>query len=239
MRYQSPSISSVLEKIKKEQYDKIIVLPLFPHYASSSGGSAIEEFMRIIKKWWVIPELKIISQFYNHSGYIQSFVNNGKKHQPENFDHVLFSFHGLPERQVDKTYTDGKLCSDHNCEHEINETNHYCYKAVCFETARLIAQGLNVPKEKFSVAFQSRLGRAEWIKPYSDKRIVELAQQGVKKLLVYSPAFVADCLETTIEIGSEYKELFLHAGGTELQLVESLNSNEEWVEAVKDICGIN
>ena len=235
MRYQSPSIASVLEKIKKEQYDKIIIFPLFPHYASSSTGSAVEEVMRLIKKWWVIPELKIISQFYDHPGYLNAFAASGKKYSPENYDHVLFSFHGLPERQVDKTYTDGKLCSDHNCEHEINETNHYCYKAVCFETAKQIAAKLNLSKEKYTVAFQSRLGRSEWIKPYSDKRITELAQQGVKKLLVFSPAFIADCLETTVEIGSEYKELFMHSGGQELQLVESLNSNDDWVNAVKEI----
>lgn len=235
MRYQQPSMESVLSGISKQQYDKIIVFPLYPQYASSTTGSTVEEFFRIVRKWWVIPEIEIVSQFFDHPDFIAAFAENGRKHQPENFDHIVFSFHGLPERQVDKVYVDRKPCSDHHCEHELNDENRFCYKATCFATARMIAERLNIPEEKYTVAFQSRLGRAEWIKPYAEPVIVDLAKSGVKNLLVFSPSFVADCLETTVEIGMEYKEVFKHNGGEKLQLVESLNANEMWVKAIANI----
>lgn len=234
MRYQNPSLDEVLARMKKNNYQKIIVLPLFPQYASASTGSAIEKAMKIISKWWVIPELKIISQFYNDAGYINSVVEQGKKHNINNYDHVLFSYHGLPVRQVDKVYEDGKPCDDHNCENEITDYNKYCYKAVCYATTRMIAEKLSIPKENYTVCFQSRLDM-DWLEPFSDKVIIEQAKKGAKKLLVFSPAFVADCLETTIEIGSEYQELFEQHGGEKVQLVESLNDHPMWINSLKDM----
>jgi len=233
MRYQNPSLKSVLDRMQKQNYSKIILLPMFPQYASSSTGSAIEEAMRIINKWWVIPELKIISQFFNDDLFIDAFVEKGNMYSPKEYDHVLFSYHGLPERQVDKVYTDGKPCKDHDCENEWNEHNEYCYKAACYETTRRIADKLGLDKAKYSVAFQSRLGRDPWIKPYSDFELVDLAKRGVKKLLVFSPAFVSDCLETTIEIGVEYDHIFKENGGEKLQLVESLNDSDKWIACLK------
>jgi protoporphyrin/coproporphyrin ferrochelatase len=232
MRYQSPSMDSVLEKMRKKGYEKIIILPLFPQYASASSGSAIEKTLEIIKQWWVIPELKIISQFYNNEDYIKSVVEQGKKYNLSEYDHILFSYHGLPIRHVDKVYTDRKPCDHHNCESEITEDNKYCYKAACYATTRLLAQKLNIPKEKYTVCFQSRLNK-KWIEPFTDKVIIEQAKKGTKKLLVFSPAFVADCLETTIEISLDYLHLFKEHGGSHLQLVESLNDNPSWVQAVK------
>jgi protoporphyrin/coproporphyrin ferrochelatase len=234
MRYQSPSMESVLNRMNKKGYERIIILPLFPQYASASSGSAIEKALKIIKQWWVIPELKIISQFYNNEEFINSVVEQGKKYNPEEFDHILFSYHGLPVRQVDKVYTDGKPCDDHNCENEINQSNQYCYKAACYATTRLLAEKLNIPKEKYTVCFQSRLDK-KWLEPFSDKVIIELAKKGTKKLLVFSPAFVADCLETIVEICNDYSELFKANGGSHLQLVESLNDSPRWVHAVKNI----
>ena len=137
MRYQSPSMDSVLERMRNKHYNKIIILPLFPQYASATNGSAIDKAMKIIRKWWVIPDIKIISQFFDDEGYINCFVENAKKHKIEEYDHVLFSYHGLPERQVDKVYDDGKPCSDHNCENEITEDNKFCYKATCYATTRI------------------------------------------------------------------------------------------------------
>ncbi len=235
MRYQNPSMKSVLDKMQQKNYSKIIVIPMFPQYASSSTGSAVEEIMRIIKNWWVIPELKIVSQFFNHEKFIDAFAEKGQQQNPSEYEHVLFSYHGLPERQVDKTYSDGKPCADHNCEHEWNKENEYCYKAACYETTRLIAEKLNLDKSKYSVAFQSRLGRDPWIKPYSDHVVADLAKQGIKKLLVFSPAFIADCLETTVEIGHEYDEIFKSNGGEKLQLVESLNDSAKWIDCLKDM----
>jgi ferrochelatase len=234
MRYQNPSMESVLEIMRKKNYHRIIILPLFPQYASATNGSAIEKAMNIIKKWLVIPEIKVISQFYNDEGYISCFVQNAKKYNMTEYDHVLFSYHGLPERQVDKVYDDGKPCSDHNCENEITEDNKFCYKATCYATTRALTEKLKIPNEKYTVCFQSRLDD-KWLKPFADKTVIEQAKKGTKKLLVFSPAFVADCLETTIEIGHEYQQLFVQNGGEKVQLVESLNDSDMWVETVKNL----
>lgn len=234
MRYQNPSLDTVLEKMRKKNYDRIIIFPLFPQYASASSGSAVDKALKIISKWWVIPEVKIINDFYDDEGYINSFVQHGKKYDIEEFDHVLFSYHGLPVRQVDKVHLDGKSCADLNCKNEINYENKFCYQAQCYATSRLLSEKLNIPKEKYIVCFQSRLDE-KWLKPFSDKVIIELAKKGAKKLLVFSPAFVADCLETIIEIGDEYDQLFKENGGEKVQLVESLNDDEIWIEALKNI----
>ena len=234
MRYQNPSMDSVLGRMKTDNYKKIIIIPLFPQYASASTGSAIDKAMKIIRKWWVIPELNIVSQFYDDEGFINSFTEIGKKYNLNEYDHILFSYHGLPERQVDKVYSDGKPCSDHNCENEITEENKYCYKAACYATTRLISEKLNIPQEKYTVCFQSRLDE-KWLKPFTDNVIVELAKKGAKKLLVFSPAFVADCLETIVEIGIEYQDLFVRNGGEKVQLVESLNEHPMWIDTLKNI----
>jgi ferrochelatase len=222
----------VLEKMRIRQYDRIIIIPLFPQYASASTGSVIEKAMRVISKWWVIPEIKIIGQFYDNEGFINSFVARGKKYNISDFDHVLFSYHGLPVRQVDKVYIDGKPCKDHDCEKEITEDNKFCYKAACYATTRLLTAKLNIPENKYTVCFQSRLDK-NWLEPFSDKVIIRKAQEGAKKLLVFSPAFVADCLETTVEIGIEYQKLFEENGGEKIQLVESLNDHPMWIDTLR------
>jgi protoporphyrin/coproporphyrin ferrochelatase len=233
MRYKNPSIPDVLEQIRKKNYDKITVVTMFPQYASASTGSAIEEVMRVIQKWWVIPELKIVSQYYDHPLYLEGFIERSKKYNLADYDHVLFSYHGLPERQVDKVY-DNSLCEGHRCEDEITEENKFCYKATCYATTRLLAEKLNLAKEKYTVCFQSRLDE-KWLKPFSDVVVKECAQKGMKKILVFSPAFTADCLETIIEIGTEYQEIFKHNGGEKVQLVESLNDHPVWVQCLKDL----
>ncbi len=233
MRYKNPSIPSVLEEMRKKNYTKIVVLPMFPHYASASTGSALDEVMRVIRTWWVIPELKIISQYYDHPLFIDAFVARGKQYNLGDYDHVLFSYHGLPERQVDKVYNED-LCSDRDCEHEITDENKYCYKATCFATTRLLAEKLNIPQEKYTVCFQSRLDK-KWLEPFSDKVVEDCAKKGMKKLLVFSPAFTADCLETIIEIGDEYQEIFEEHGGEKIQLVESLNDHPVWIQCLKEL----
>ena len=232
MRYQNPGLDEVCARMEKRGYEKIIILPLFPQYASASTGSAIEKAMKLISKRWVIPEIKIISQFYDDENYLNCVIEQSKKFNLNDYDHVLFSYHGLPVRQVDKVYSDGKPCSDHKCEEEINEDNKYCYKAACYATTRLLTEKLNLPKERYTVCFQSRLDK-DWLEPFSDKVIIERAKKGAKKLLVFSPAFVADCLETTVEIGIEYQKLFKDNGGEKIQLVESLNDHPMWIDALK------
>ncbi|HEY0654432.1 MAG TPA: ferrochelatase [Chryseosolibacter sp.] len=234
MRYKNPSIPSVLEKMRKENYQRIVVLTMFPQYASASTGSALEEVMRVVSKWWVIPEIKLLSQYYDHPLYIKAFVERGRQYDISKYDHVLFSYHGLPERQVDKVYPDGKPCSDHDCEKGITEENKYCYKAVSYETTRLIASQLGIPPEKYTVCFQSRLDE-KWLMPFSDKVVEDCAKKGMKNILVFSPAFTADCLETIIEIGQEYQEIFHKNGGEKVQLVESLNDHATWIECMREL----
>jgi ferrochelatase len=234
MRYKNPSMDSVLERMRKEGYHKIIVFPLFPQYASSSTGSALQRFMEIVSQWWVIPEIKIVSQYFDNEDFIDCIVNRGKQFDLDQYDHILFSYHGLPERQVDKVYTDGYLCKDHDCDQQLTQTNYYCYKAACYETTKRVAAKLNLPESRYTLSFQSRLSN-KWLTPFSDKVVEEQAKQGAKRLLVFSPAFTADCLETIYEIGTEYQEIFHQHGGEKIQLVESLNSGDDWVETIKKI----
>jgi ferrochelatase len=211
MRYQSPSIRSVLSNFKDKGFKQLIVIPLYPQYASSSSGSTMEEVMNVIRAWEVVPEIRLTAKFFDHPFFIKAFVEIGQKHMAqERYDHYLFSYHGLPEHQN-------------------------CYQSQCFETTRLLVQALGIKKEDYTVCFQSRLGNAPWIKPYTDEVIKQLPGRGIKKVLVFSPSFVADCLETTVEIGVEYKKLFLENGGELLGLVESLNVHHAWVECLKQM----
>ena len=234
MRYRKPSLEMVLEKIKSENYEQIIIMPLFPQYASATTGSVMERVMKIISKWWVIPELKFINNYFDHPKFIEAFVKRGEAYNWKDYDHVVFSYHGLPERQIEKVHPN-LTCSDCNCPEQLNTTEKLCYRNQCYQTSRLIAEKLGIPKEKYTVAFQSRLGKNPWLSPYADQLVEQSAQKGMKKLLFFSPAFVADCLETTIEIGDEYQELFEEKGGEKVQLVPSLNAEEEWISACEAI----
>ncbi|MDC1186696.1 ferrochelatase [Crocinitomicaceae bacterium] len=235
MRYQNPSMDSVLARMKTANYDEIIILPFFPQYASASTGSAVEKAMDIIRKWWVIPDVKIISQFYDNEGYLDSIVERTKEFDVKSYDHILFSYHGLPERQVDKVYEeDTDLCTDQPCESEINDTNKFCYKATCYATTRLLAEKLGLKEEDYTVCFQSRLDK-KWLTPFSDKIVEERAKKGDKKLLAFSPAFVADCLETIVEIGVEYQEIFEEHGGEKVQLVPSSNSHPRFIDGLEEL----
>jgi ferrochelatase len=231
MRYQNPSLDLVLERMRLANYDQLIIIPLFPQYASASSGSAIDRAMEIIRKWWVIPEVKIVSQFWNNEGYIDSVVERAKQFDWKTYDHVLFSYHGLPERQVDKVYEGTDLCGDQPCETEVNEKNKFCYKATSYATTRLIAEKLGIPESNYTVCFQSRLDK-KWLTPFSDKVVAEWGKKGAKKLLVFSPAFVADCLETIVEIGTEYQEIFEENGGDKVQLVPSSNDHSRFIDCL-------
>ncbi|MBK7130867.1 MAG: ferrochelatase [Crocinitomicaceae bacterium] len=234
MRYQNPSLDSVLERIQKEQYDRIVIFPLFPHNASSTSGSAIEKAVNIISSWWVVPEIKIIAEYFNHPSYINAFVDRAKQYNVKDYDHVLFSYHGLPERHIEKSHP-GLTCAQCNCDKAFNDEQPLCYRNECYETSRLIADKLNIAKDHFTIVFQSRLGKTPWLKPYADQEVEKLAKSGAKKLLVFSPAFIADCLETSIEIGVEYQHLFTENGGEKVQLVESLNDSPLWVDTVCEL----
>lgn len=238
MRYQNPSMYDVLEGMRKENYDRIIVLPLFPQYASATTGSAIDLAMKIISKWWVIPEVIALGQFYDNEGYIDSIIERASAFNLSDYDHYIFSYHGLPDRQVDKVYEGSDLCSDQPCETEVNDKNKFCYKATCYATTRLIASKLGINEQDYTVCFQSRLDK-KWLTPFADKVVEERVKKGDKKLLAFSPAFVADCLETVIEIGEEYQEIVEEHGGEKIQLVPSSNDHPRFIDGLEELIRSN
>lgn len=236
MRYQEPSIPAAIERLKKANISTLTVLPLYPQYATSSTTSSIEETQRILKKWPAAPPVKFIENFFDDKGFINACVEKAKQYNLNGYDYFVFSYHGLPERQITKAsaeFSDGS-CKIGSCCDAITDKNRLCYRANCFATTRELVKQLNIPEGKYQSTFQSRLDD-KWLKPYSDKVIEELAKQGHKKIVVFSPAFVADCLETIYEIGTEYDEIFKHNGGSKVQLVESLNDSDTWVKALKEI----
>ena len=232
MRYQQPTIAAGLERLRRANLDSITIVPLFPQYASATTGSVHEAVMKIVARWQLIPSLHFIDQFAEHPAFITSFAAVARPYlEKDDYDYVLFSYHGLPERQLRKADPECKCCDA--CCLPYTRRNRLCYRAQCLATTQALAQSLNLPDSKYSVSFQSRLGKTPWIQPYTEEVITELAQKGIRKLLVFSPAFVADCLETTIEIGETYKEQFEELNeGNELVLVESLNSQAVWVEGL-------
>lgn len=238
MRYGSPSIEHALEQLRAQGCDRIIALPLYPQYASSSTGSSVEEVYRVAARLWNTPYLSVVPAFYDQPGFIDSFATVTREtfagFEP---DHVLFSFHGVPERQVVRS-ADASIClAKPDCCDSLVPGNRNCYRAQCYATARSLAQtlGLGEAGERWSVSFQSRLGRTPWIRPYTDEVVPALARQGSKRLAVVCPAFVADCLETIEEIGMRAQEQFQAAGGEQLRLVPSLNSHPTWVGAVEEL----
>ena len=236
MRYQNPSIASALEKLKAAGVRSVKVIALFPQYASATTGSVHQKVMEIVSKWQTIPTISFINSFHDEPGMIGIFAGNGARYEPDTFDHVIFSFHGLPQRQLIKADDSKKHClQSADCCSRLTEVNKFCYSAQCHNTARLIAERLNIPKEKYTVTFQSRLGKEPWAQPYTSEVIHELGKKGTKRLLVFSPAFVADCLETIYEIAEEYDLEFKALGGEKVKLVESLNDRPEWIEVLADL----
>jgi ferrochelatase len=236
MRYQSPSIESALARLKENLVESIQVIALFPQYASASSGSVFDKVMDIVRTWQTIPPISFINSFHDNALMIETFADNAKKYDPQSYDHILFSFHGLPQRQLMKCDHTGGYCLkvDHCCD-TLNDTNKFCYSAQSHDTAKLIAQKLNIPKEKYTICFQSRLGSDPWVQPYTSEVIKKLAAEGKKRLLVFCPAFVSDCLETVYEVSVEYHEEFKAAGGEHVQLVESLNDSPKWIQALKEM----
>lgn len=236
MRYQSPSMDEGLDLFKKSGFKKIIIVPLFPQYASASSGSVFEKAMKIVSTWQVIPELQFTNTFFDHPKFIEHFTQTARKYMAENhFDHFLFSYHGLPERHMRKGDCTGEVCKLGACCDTLHSMNQLCYRAQCFETTRLMVKELGLKEGEYTTSFQSRLGNDPWIKPYTDDIVQDLAKSGKHSVLAFSPAFVSDCLETTIEVGEEYKEMFEEYGGKHWQLVESLNNSAVWIDLLEDL----
>ena len=236
MRYQSPSIEEKLKKLISQNLDEIIILPLFPQYSTATTGSVFDEVSRVLKKQSVTPSIKFINQFYEQESFIDSWEDKLKSFNVDQYDHILFSYHGLPTKAVDDIYDDS-LCADNNCENEITNENKFCYKATCYETTRLIASRFNLPPDKYTVSFQSRLTK-NWLEPFTDEILEGFPTKGIKNILVLSPAFTADNLETLYEIDDEYKELFIENGGNSLTMVPSLNDSSKWADSIVKIIDV-
>jgi ferrochelatase len=180
----------------------------------------------------VIPQLTFINSYPDHPGLIDAFCERAKQYDLNDYDHFLFSFHGLPERQIQKGDCTG-TCLTQNCCQQVGSANAFCYKAQCYRTAKGIISQLGIKPDQFTICFQSRLGKEPWIQPYTIDQLKISLLKAKKKILVFCPSFVCDCLETTCEISVEYAQEFKHMGGEKLQLVEGLNSHPIWIEAIK------
>ncbi|MEL7118164.1 MAG: ferrochelatase [Bacteroidota bacterium] len=236
MRYQNPSIEYAIDRLMKEQVSEIVVVPMFPQYASATTGSVHDEVMRIMRKKESIPDIKMVNSYYDYEPMIEIFADNARKFDLDSYDHIIFSYHGLPQRQLRKADDCNHCTKVDNCCGTISKVNQFCYSAQCHATTRAIAEKLGLKDSDYTTAFQSRLGPEEWAKPYTSKVLEEWAEEkNAKRILVFSPAFVADCLETIIEISDEYQEEFEEMGGEKVDLVPSLNDDPRWIEAVKDI----
>jgi ferrochelatase len=237
MRYGEPSLREALIRLAQADVGRLIAFPLFPQHADSSTGSTLAHFFELAAGLWSGPEPSAIGAFYDHPGYIASMAALARASlgvfQP---DHVLFSYHGLPERQVRKGDASGSFClSSDSCCAAIGAANRHCYRAQCFATTRALAHALGLETERHSISFQSRLGRIPWIRPYTDQVLPELASRGIRRLAVVCPSFVADCLETLEEVGIRARHQWLDAGGEDFLLVPSLNAEPRWAEAVADM----
>eukprot|EP01062_Namystynia_karyoxenos_P066524 TRINITY_DN60454_c0_g1_i1.p1 TRINITY_DN60454_c0_g1~~TRINITY_DN60454_c0_g1_i1.p1 ORF type:complete len:427 (+),score=142.55 TRINITY_DN60454_c0_g1_i1:72-1352(+) len=243
MRYQTPSIEEGLMTLKRAAVEHIIVLPLFPQYASATTGSVHCKVFDVLSKWDRIPHITMISSWVT-DGLADCFVRSAEKHMRERYDYYIFSYHGIPEKYIAKGNFGGHCRPDfedddgtgESCCAELTERNCLCYRAQCYETTRRIVKRLGIKEGTYRQTFQSRLGPTKWLGPYTDEVIQRLPEQGRKRVLVFSPAFTADCLETLDEIGNEARAEFEQAGGEHLQLVPSLNGSEVFAETVAQMC---
>jgi len=235
MRYQNPSVASALDIMEQKRVKKYIIFPMFPHYASASTGSAHEEVMRYFMKKQVIPDIRFINSYYDDPRFIDLFVKNANQFALEDYDHILFSYHGLPERQMRKQDISNHCLQSKDCCRTISAKNQNCYSAQCYETTRLLVEKLGLNEGKYTTCFQSRLGRAEWVKPYTTDILKERAKAGDKKVLALCPAFTADCLETIIEMGVEYTEEWEEMGGEQFDWVPSLNDDPDWINTIAEM----
>jgi protoporphyrin/coproporphyrin ferrochelatase len=235
MRYGNPSPKKAFDDLvaKYPDLEEVILVPLYPHYAMSSYETAVEYAETIHKKNHYKFRLRSIKPFYNVADYIAALAESIKPYLEQEYDHILFSYHSIPERHILKGDTTGNHClKSNNCCTVDSAAHKYCYRHQCFETTRLAAEKLGLSKDKFSVSFQSRLGRAEWLKPYTALRLAAMPDEGIKKLLVVFPAFVSDCLETLEEIAIEGRHTFLNAGGQEFTSIPCLNVHPQWVKTL-------
>jgi len=234
MRYGQPSIESQLLALTQQgDIDKLTFIPLYPHYAESTVKTSVEQVKLVIKKHQLNIKLRVIKPFYDHKEYISALVSNATAYLKQDYDHLIFSYHGLPESHITTLDNSGSHClQSMDCCEQPSECHMQCYRHQVLRTTACFVEKANIPADKYSVAFQSRLGREKWLGPNTEDRLRELAHSGAKNILVICPAFVTDCLETLEEIALRGQEVFNEAGGETLTLIPCLNNQEEWVQVL-------
>jgi ferrochelatase len=239
MRYGNPSPKEAFEKLlaKAPELEEVVAVPLYPHYAMSSYETAVEHARLIHQEQKHSFNLRFIKPFYNHPNYIAALAESMRPYLAQTYDQILFSYHGLPARHLKKSDVTGKHCMKMVDCCNVNSMAHLtCYRHQVFTTTKLVMEQLQVPKEKYAISFQSRLGKG-WLEPFTDIRLEQMPKEGIKKLLIVCPAFVSDCLETLEEIAERGKEIFMHAGGESYTFIPCMNTQPMWVEAVKTLVG--
>src|SRR3981081_3279759 len=235
MRYGNPSPEAAFESLLKKlpQLEEVILVPMYPHYAMSSYETAVEYAKEIHEKKKYQFKLSVIKPFYNEPNYLDALTASIQPYLQQDYDHILFSYHGIPERHIQKSDLTKQHCLKvNNCCEVSSPAHSQCYRHQCIATMKMVIEKLAIPADKYSFSFQSRLGRDEWLKPYTVVRLEELPKQNVKKILVVCPAFVSDCLETLEEMADEGKKIFLKAGGESFTLIPCLNVHPLWVKAI-------
>jgi ferrochelatase len=234
MRYQNPTIESAVKNLAAKNIDDVLLIPLFPHYAMSSYETAVVRVKEVAAK--IAPQMRLTVQppYFDAPDFIEALVASAAPYLKQDYDHLLFSFHGIPERHIKKSDPTGCHClTVPNCCEISSPAHATCYRAQCFKTAAAFVAKAGVPAGKYSVSFQSRLGKDPWLKPYTDYELPRLAQEGKKKMLVICPAFVSDCLETIEEIGMRGCEEFMRASGKEFTRIPCMNEHPKWIEALE------
>ncbi len=239
MRYGNPTPGAAFDKLMERMpgLEEVIAVPLYPHYAMSSYETAVEYAKEIHQQKKYPFALNFIKPYYNDSDYIEALADSMRPYLESEYDHILFSYHGVPARHITKGDITGQHCLKvKDCCTTPSPAHAYCYRHQCFVTTQLVTEKLHIPKEKYSISFQSRLGKG-WLEPFTDARLEQMPKEGIKKLLVICPAFVSDCLETLEEIEERGKETFVEAGGEEYTMIPCLNVHPLWVKALAGYIG--
>ena len=235
MAYSKPRIAEAMAELESKGRTEILVLPLFPQFSTATTASVFHEVRQEAAKWQSAPTLRFVDDLFAEPAFIRAWTDLIGKHLNEDeVDHVVFSYHGLPESNIKKADSQN-VCSFGSCCDQVTDSNRYCYRAQCMATTKNIVAELGWGEDRYSIAFQSRFGRQAWIQPYLDEHLEKLLETGVKKIAVVTPSFVSDCLETIHEIGIEYREQFMEGGGEVFQLVPNLNDEPVWFNSVYEI----
>ncbi len=237
MRYRNPPIRQAVDQLIADGCDRLVVLPLFPQYASATTGSALEKALEVISELWNLPNVVTVGAFFDETGYVRAVAEVARPHlEAFPLDHVLLSYHGLPEKHVKKSDQTGEWClASESCCDRIATANRFCYRAQCFATTRGVAAELGLEAGKFSTTFQSRLAGQKWIEPYTDVELPKLYESGVRRIAVLAPSFTADCLETLEEIGIRLRAQWKQLGGADFLIVPCVNAEPVWASAVADM----